>query len=206
MADLASGGYPQANPLQTILGRLGNTVQSNIPIRSNAEYLGIAAATDAAALVTNKIIVVPIAVDYGVEYSTVTFVAGATSPTVTINYAAVYSGLATAATSLLLSQSTDAASTAPTASQANSYTLATPTTATAANAPFGYWFVGVQGTGTVNSALGVSVATAVDVLQTAVFTNAPFALGASVAATTGTAPANLGTPTTVALKPLIFLS
>ena len=43
-------------------------------------------------------------------------------------------------------------------------------------------------------------------MQAAVFTNAPIALGFSVAATSATAPATLATPTTVALKPLVWLS
>ena len=206
MADLVGGQYPQFHALQTILGKPGTTAQSNLPARSNAEYLGLASATDSAALVTNKLVCVAIPVDIGNTYSTVTFVAGATSPTVTINYAAVYAGGLVAASQTLLAQSANAGSTAPTASQANSYTLATAQTATQANAPYGYWFVGIQATGTVNSALGVSVAAAVDVLQAAVFTHAPIALGFTVAATTGTAPATLASPTVVALKPIIVLS
>jgi hypothetical protein len=203
---LVKGHYPLTNPLQSILGLPSNAVQANIPVRTNAEYLGLASAADGAALVTNKLVCVAVPVDVGQTYSTVTFVAGATAPTVTINYAAVYAGMGTAALSTLLAQSTNAGATAPTASQADSYTLATPQVATAANAPYGFWFVGIQGTGTVNSALSVSVAAAVDVLQAAVFTHSPFALGFSVAATTGTAPATLASPTTVALKPIVFLS
>lgn len=207
MADLVSGRYPQQHAFQgPVFGLGSNATQSNVPVRTNAEYLGLASAADGAALVTNKLIVVAVPVDIGVTYSKVTFVAGATAPTVTINYAAVYSGQPTAASATLLAQSANAGSTAPTASQANTYTLTTPVTATASNAPYGYWYVGIQATGTVNSALSVSVAAAVDVFQTAVYTNAPFALAASVAATTGTAPSTLASPTTVTVTPIVALS
>ncbi len=111
----------------------------------------------------------------------------------------------TAATSTLLTQSVDAGAVAPTASQANTYTLSTPTTVTQANAPNGYIFAGLQQTGTANSAASVSVAAAIDVLQAAVFTNAPFALTFSVAATTATAPATLVSSTTVTVTPLVWL-
>jgi hypothetical protein len=203
---LVKGRYPVQNGLQSILGNLPNVAQANSPIRSNAEYLGLASAADGAALVTNKLVCVAVPVDIGATYSKVTFIAGATAPTTTHVYGAVYSGLATAATSLLLAQSTDGVAAAPTASQANSFTLATPQVATGTNAPQGFWFVGIQETGTANSALSVSVAAAVQVFQTAVFLNAPFALSFNVAATTGTAPANLGTPTTATVTPLVFLS
>ena len=206
MADLVSGSYAQYNPWQSLVGQAGNSTQANLPVRSNVEYLGLASCTDAAALVTNKLVCVAVPVDIGVTYSKVTFVAGATAPTTTHNYAAVYAGGLAAAAQTLLAQSADATSTAPTASQANSYTRATAQTATNSNAPYGYWFVGIQSTGTVNSALGVSVAAAVQVLQTAVFTHAPLALAFSVAATTGTAPATLASPTTVTLTPIVWLS
>ena len=207
MADLVSGRYGQLSPFQALLGGLAGSVQANLPVRSNLEYLGYSGATDAAALVTNKLVCVAVPVDIGATYKTVTFHAGATAPTLTHNYAAVYSGGTGAGTaSTLLAQSTDATSTAPTASQLNSYTLASPVTATAANAPNGYWYVGLQQTGTANSAAGATVATAVQLLSVAVATAAPVSLGFSVAATTGTAPANLGSPTPVSLLPFVWLS
>ena len=175
-------------------------------MRSNVEYLGFASATDAAGLVTNKLITVAVPVDVGTVISNVTFVAGATGPTLTHNYAALYSGGLTAATSTLLTQSVDAGAVAPTASQANTYALSSPIAITQANAPNGYIFAGLQQTGTANSAASVSVAAAIDVLQAAVFVNAPFALALSVAATTATAPATLASPTTVTVTPLVWLS
>ncbi len=173
MADLVSGRYAQKSVWQTIIGTPGNATQSDLPVRSNLEYLGLASAADGAALVTNKLICVAIAVDVGTVISKVTFIAGATAPTVTINYAAIYSGGLTAATSTLLSQSTNAGGVAPTASQANTYTLSSPIAVTQANAPNGYIFAGLQQTGTANSAASVSVDAAIDVLQAAVFVNGP---------------------------------
>jgi len=206
MADLVSARYPQWDPFSTILGRAGNATQSDLPIRSNAEYLGYASAAAGAALVTNKLVLVPIAVDPGTVVSNITFVAGATAPTLTINWAALYSGGLTAATQTLLGQSTDAGASAPTASQANSYALASPVAITTATAPNGYVYAGIQQTGTCNNAASVSVAAAIQVFQTAVFTNAPVALAFSVAATTSTAPATLASPSTVTITPYIYLS
>ena len=207
MADLVSGRYGQLSPFQIILGNPGGTVQGNLPVRSNAEYLGLASLADSAsALVTNKLACVAVPVDIGASYKTVSFLAGATSPTLTHNYAAVYAGGITAAAQTLLAQSTDATSSAPTASTVNSYTLGSTLTATAANAPYGYWFVGLQQTGTVNSAASVSVAAAVDLISAAVFTNAPTSLGFTVAATTSTAPATLASPTITTIKPIVWLS
>lgn len=206
MADLVSGRYPQTSPVAALFGLAGNATQSNIPLATNASYTGIASLADGAALVTNKLIVVPVPVDIGVTYSKINFVAGATAPTTTHVYGAVYSGLATAATSALLAQSTDGTSSAPTASQTNTFTLTAAQTATAANAPFGYWYVGIQETGTPNSAASVSLAAAVQGLAAAWTTNGPWALAASVAATTGTAPATLASPTTVTVAPIVWLS
>ncbi len=85
-ADLVSGRYGQRSVWQTITGTLGNATQSDLPVRLNVEYLGFASAADGAALVTNKLICVAIAVDAGTVISNVTFVAGATGPTLTHNY------------------------------------------------------------------------------------------------------------------------
>lgn len=203
--DLVGGGYPLGAALRAMLGQNGNEAQSNIPIRSNLEYTGFASIADGAALVTNKLIFVPVPVDPG-EYSAVTFIPGNTAPTVTIGYAAVYSGLATGATSLLLAQSANIGSTAPAAQVPYTFALTSPIIVNPTTAPFGYVFVGIQETGTVNSAASVSIAAAVDGTVGAWFTNAPFMFGGEVAATTGTAPANLGSPTGVTIKPIVFLS
>jgi len=207
MADLVSGRYPQTDSFSAgVFGLAGNGTQSNIPLATNARYTGLASLADGAALVTNKLVCVAVPVDQGVTYSKVNFVAGATAPTTTHVYAAVYSGLATPATAALLAQSTDATSTAPTASAANAFTLATAQTATATNAPFGYWYVGIQETGTVNSAASVSIAAALQNLSASWVTNGPFAYAFSVAATTGTAPATLASITAVSITPIVWLS
>ncbi len=155
---------------------------------------------------TNKLVFVPVPVDYGQEFSTVTFVPGATSPTTTHAYAAVYSGLATAATSALLAQSTDLGSTQIPVQVPYGFSLATKVIATPTNAPFGYLYVGIQETGTANSAASVAIAAAVSGTVGAWFTNAPVSFCSAVAATTATAPANLGSPTAVSVAPLVFLS
>jgi hypothetical protein len=208
MADLVSGRFPQTNPYHsTFFGGVANSAQSDVPISSNVEYLGYAGAADTAgALTTNTLTCVPIAVDYGVTYSAVLAIVGATAPTVTINYAAVYAGTAAGVGAALLGQSANAGATPPTASQVGTFTLVTPVTATAANAPNGYWYVGVQATGVTPFSLAtVTVAIAVDKLNAAVLTTAPIAMGFTAAATTATAPAVLPAVTVVAAKPILAL-
>ena len=206
MSDLISGRYPQQHAFQgAVFGLAGNATTPSSAVRSNAEYLGLTG-TAAAGLTNNKLTVVPVPVDNGVTYSQVGFIAGSTAPTLTVNYAAIYSGQSVAANATLLSQSANAGSTAPTISTVNVYTLSTPVTANAVNAPYGYWYVGIQQSGTVNNCLTSAFGTAVNVFNSTIFPNAPFSLSATVASTTGTAPTTLASPTTLAgLAPIFFL-
>ena len=207
MADLISGMYPQKHAFQgAVFGLAGNFTTSSSAVRSNIEYTGLAVAAQAA-LTTNKLSFVAIPVDNGVTYSQVSFVAGNTAPTLTINYAAVYSGQPTVANATLLAQSANAGSTAPTASAVNTYTLTTPVTANAVNAPYGYWYVGIQETGTVNNCLGAAFSAQVISLNSTLFPNAPAFWSGQVAATTGTAPSTLtGATGSAAGVPIIFLT
>jgi hypothetical protein len=201
---LVKGRYPTTNPLWSALGQATNATNPSQPVFSNASYTGIGGLTDGAGLVTNKLVVVAIPVDVGSVITKVGFIAGATAPTTTIGYAALYSGMSTGALSALLAQSANFAAVAPTASAPYSIALASAVTITAANAPNGFVFAGFQETGTVNSAASVSVAAAVGGF--AWNTGAPFSYALSVTATTGTAPATLTTPTAVTVTPLVFLS
>ena len=47
--DLVSGHYPLTAPLYSVLGANGNATQSNLPVRSNLEYTGLASVADGAA-------------------------------------------------------------------------------------------------------------------------------------------------------------
>ena len=202
MADLVSGKYSQVEPSQgPVFGLAGSVAQANVPAKTNAQYLGWSGVTDnASVLATNTITLVPVPVDLGVTYSVVHAYIGATAATVTHNYAAVYSGTSNAALAVLLGQSVDATSTPPTVSQVATFTLGSPVTATASNAPNGYWYVGLQVTGTTPFSVGaVPVAQAiVSKINAAVTTAAPSSFVLSVAATTGTAPSTAGTVTTTA--------
>src|SRR5690242_12616245 len=99
MADLASGRWPQTNPLWSIIGQPTNTVQSDIPARSNIEYLGLSSAwTDASLGSSGVMQAVPIPVDPGTVISKVSILVGATAAsTPTHSFAALYSGTNVAA-------------------------------------------------------------------------------------------------------------
>ena len=204
--DVLSGRYPLTAAIWKALGEPVNASQGNIPVRSTLEYTGFASIADGAAFVTNKLVFVPVPVEVGDIISTVTIIAGATSPTTTIGYSAVYSGLATAATAALLAQSANLGGTQIAASAPYAYTLASKILVTPANAPFGYLYVGIQQTGTCNSAASVSIAAAVSGTVGAWFTNGPVSYCSTVAATTATAPPTLATPTAATVAPVVFLS
>ena len=207
MADLISGMYPQKHAFQgAVYGLAGNFTTSSSAVRSNAEYLGMGSVAQPG-FTSNKLSFVPIPVDNGVTYSQVSFIAGTTAPTLTINYAAVYSGQPTAANATLLAQSTNAGSTAPTISTVNTYTLTTPVTANAVNAPYGSWYVGIQQTGTVNNCLSAAFRAQVISMNSTLFPNAPIFWSGQVAATTGTAPSTLtGAVGSTVGVPFMFLT
>ena len=85
MADLISGIYPQKHAFQgAVFGFAGNFTTPSSAVRTNAEYLGLGASAQPS-LTTNKLSFVAIPVDNGVTYSQVSFIAGNTAPTLTIN-------------------------------------------------------------------------------------------------------------------------
>jgi hypothetical protein len=139
MADLVGGHYPQAFGLQAVpFGNATNIAQSNVPPRSNLEYLSAGYLVDGAIAATGIQFAVPVAVDIGTTISAVTMYVGATAASLpTHSFAALYSG-ASGSTPALLVQSTDGGTAPIAASAAFKFTLTTPQNITAANAPFGW--------------------------------------------------------------------
>ena len=201
---LVRGKYPLTNPLYNLFGQVGNVVQSNIALRTNASVTGLNALTDGAALTTQVATAVAIPVEIGDVISKVTVFVGATAAgTPTNSFAALYSGVAIPA---LLTQSVDGAAAAIAASGTFIFTLAAPVLVTAANAPFGYLYASVMVKATVAPTLAsTTVAVAVAYKW---FPNSPLGLGALAhgAALTTTAPATITGQVAQAVTPLVVLS
>lgn len=211
MADLVSGRYGQLNPLAQLIG-ISNASQSDIPARSNAEYLGFGSWTDGALAGTGILCVVPVPVDPGTVVSYVSIIVGGTgASTPTHQFAALYSGTNVAAPPLI-GQSTDTTTAAIAASGALTYTLTTATAITPAQAPYGFIYAGVSITGsTIPTAAAVSVPTAVGyqwfTSSTTPKGNAALGLSLTSGSALGaTAAATLASPTAKAVAPIVILT
>lgn len=205
MADLVDGRYPEFSSIWNILGQTTNVAQSDIPVRSNAEYYGFDSWTDStAALSTAVMKAVPVAVDPGQIVSAVTVFVGATAGvTMTHQWAALYAG--TGAAPALIGQSTDGVAGAIAASAAFKFTLTTPQLITSTNAPNNFVYVAVMvAASTVPSLATVSVPTAVGYQLT---TNGPLGLSlTSGSSLTATATATLASPAAAATAPIVLLT
>jgi hypothetical protein len=142
--DILSGRYPLTAAFWSGVGQPANATQSNIPVRSNLEWPFLGDLADqAAALVSGSVTVVPVPVDIGNVITKVSILTGATANADPTNqWAAVYSGVLTTAV-LQGAQSTDATSTAIPVSGRWGFTLGASVEVTAANAPYGYVYVGI---------------------------------------------------------------
>lgn len=202
MADLASGHYAQSNPLGALYGSISNVAQPDYPARSNLEF-PVGGLSDGALAATGVGCYVAVPVDVGMSVSKVTMLVGATAgATMTHQFVAIYSGIATPA---LLAQSADGTSGAIAASAAISFTLQSPQTITAAMAPNGFIYAGVAITAaTVPTAASVATPTAVGYQF---FTGGPLFLSATAgSALGGTAAATIASPAAKATAPVLFLT
>lgn len=203
MSDLVGAHAAQNSAWDVLLGGTRNVVQSNLPARSNLEYLGLSTLTDGALAASGVCAAVAVPVDIGVVYSKITYLVGATAAsTPTHAFAAVYSGIATPA---LLAQSADSTTGAIAASAAFTVTLQTPQLATPTNAPGGFWYVSISQTGTaVSSAAAMSTPTAVGYQW---FTGGPLFFSATHgSAVGGTAPGTIASPSAKAVAPVVILT
>ena len=200
---LIRGHYPQTNPLWALTGSLANLTNSSIPVRSNLEYTGLANPTDGALAATGVACFVPIPVEPGTVITKVGILVGATAGgTITHQFAAIYSGIATPA---LIAQSTDTTSAAIAASGLATWTLNATPAITQAQAPQGFIYAGICVTAsTIPTALTVSIPTAVGYQW---FTGGPLFLSATAGSgLLGTAAATIASPAAKAVAPLVFLT
>ena len=211
MADLVSGLYGQQNPWQGIIG-LQNAVQSNVPARTNAEYLGLSTITDGALAATGVAFAVPVPVDPGTVISYVSILVGGTAASVpTHSFAALYSGTNVAAPPLI-GQSTDGTSVTTFASGAVTvFTLTNPQRITPAQAPYGFVYAAVSITATtIPTAMAVATPTAVGyqwfTSSTTPKGNSPLFLSATAGSSlAGTAAATFASPSAKAVAPIVIL-
>lgn len=209
---LVRGRYGLTYPLWSILGQPTNVAQSDIPARTNMEYMGCGGMLDtAASLVSGVMTAVMIPVDVGTPVSKISVLVGATpASTPTHSFAALYSGTTVAAPPLI-GQSTDGLTAAIAASARFDFTLTSPNVITAAQAPFGYVWAAISTTGTAQPSLATLGSNAAAV-QYAWWTNfaggqttAAFAI-TSGSAVAGTAPATLVYASQKLVAPVVFLT
>ena len=205
--DLVSGRYPLVASFSKLVGLASNAAQSNLAVRSNKEWFGLADLTDAAAsLVSGEMTVVPVPVAVGDQFSTVAVAVGATdASTPTHSWAQLYTGVLTTAKPIG-TQSADGTTAAIAASGLFKFTLGSSVIITPDLAPYGYIYVGVSVTGSgVPSLVGGNVATAA---QYARFADDPiFAAGTIGSALGATAPTSitLSSVTAIATVPEVYL-
>jgi hypothetical protein len=200
----------ERGPVEELLGGLNQSGNGGYAARSNL-YFPLGALTDGALAATGVGAVVPVPVAAGDVITAVNVPIGATAgATMTHQFAAVYSAVsATAASNLLLAQSTDTTSAAIAASALASWTLATPVTVTKANAPFGFLYVMVAITAsTIPTAAAAGTPTGINyqwVNQTAAKSPIVWS-GTAGSAVGGTAPANLTGLAAKAVAPVVILT
>jgi len=209
MADLVRGKYPVTHPTFSALGQTAVTAatQPNIGARTNASWGSMFNLTDAASIITTGVMAsIPVPVEIGDVITSISFAVGATAgATLTQSITALYSGIGTPA---LLAQSTSnvAADGGFTASGLRTFTLQTPVTITAANAPNGFVYASYSVTGTTMPTLA-AWATAAAVYYQWLSTQALKGVAAVThgSAVGATAPATITSPTVAASTPLVIL-
>jgi hypothetical protein len=207
---LTHGRYPIFSPVQALCGQTAQSETANTPIRSNLElpiYSG--ALADTASLggtTTGVMIAVPVPVDVGQTYSTVSFVVGATAAsTPTHSFAALYSGTPVAAPPLI-GQSTDGTTAAMAASTRFDFTLTTPQTITPAQAPQKYVWAAISVTSATTVPSAVTTPCGAAATQFRWFANGPlYFCQTSGSATAGTAPSTLINASTLTVAPVVFV-
>jgi hypothetical protein len=203
MSDQVSGRYHKTNPISSLLGGMANVVSGQDCARSNLEWFGLANPSDGALAATGIACCVPVPVEPGDIISKVGILVGATAGgSMTHQFVALYSGIATPA---LIGQSTDTTSAAIAASGLATWTLTTAQQITTAQCPNGFIYAAIAITAsTIPTALSVAIPTAVGYQWT---TNGPLFLSATAgSALAGTAAATIASPAAKAVAPIVFLT
>lgn len=205
MGDLVAGRYPQFNPLWRALGMPQSVLQSDIPPRTNLEFLGVSTMVDSATAATKKGVIACIPVNYGDWISKVSVLVGATAgKTAMFSFTCLYSGTTEKTEAKLLAQS-KVKETEIKASELWTQELEKPVCITAENAPNGYVFAGlvVEAT-TIETLCAVNVPTA---LQKVWFKGGPEVLACETTQKAkGEAALTTKTETAVEKVPIVFLT
>lgn len=187
-------GYNHSRGLLALTG--------GVPARSNLEW-GLGNPSDGALAATGVGCFVAVPCTPGQVVTKVSTPIGATpGGTITHQFAAIYSGIATPA---LLGQSTDTTSAAINASALASWTLSAPHTVTAAECPNGFIYAELAiAASQIPTALSIAIPTAVGYQW---WTGGPLFLAATAgSALAATAAATCVSPAAKATAPIIFLS
>lgn len=202
MADLVRGKYPITHPFSKLWGTF-NASQSDLAVRSNAEWFGLSGISDGALAATGVAAAVPVPVEPGDTFTKLRlFVGAAAEATGTHAYVALYSGIAVPA---LLSQSVDATGATAVGPVNAPFDFTLPsTTITQAQAPNGYIYASIAITATtVPTVMAVGTPTAVGYQ---LFTNAPLFFSATHGSgLVGVAPATIASPAAKAVAPIVAL-
>jgi hypothetical protein len=210
LADLVDGRYPQVNSEWSIFGQQTNVAQSDIPGRSNVEWIGLSGAIATTTLVATGVgAAVAVPVDPGMLVSKATiYVTGTGAGTPTHAFAALYAGTPVAAPPLIAgSASTDSTSAAIAANAAFSFTIP-PTLITPTNAPYGFIYLSVSMTASTVPTVVTVPGPTIGAWGTMVPpTNAPLFFSATHgSALAGTAAATIASPSNVTQVPVVVLT
>lgn len=222
MPDLVGGRYPITYPVAKALGLVGTTLeapaggnvtQGNVCSRTNAEWFGFGGWADGVLGTSEVGTVVAVPVEVGDPINKVSILVGATKgKKVEAGFAALYGALNAkleAKEQVLLAQSKSAAlGEEVLAEKPLTFTLEKEVIVTPAIAPFGFILVEIAlEAETMPTCATVSTPKATQAAGPLLFTNAPTALGGTAGTALKTkAAATLGTVTSKAVTPLVFLS
>jgi hypothetical protein len=204
MTDIVSGRYPAYDPIWLITGKRNNETQADVPVRTNLSLFKYSTVEDGALAATKVGCLAAVPVQEGDVISSVTYLIGATpGQTVSAGFVALYTGKAAGA--LLAQSKSENYNEALKASEAYKFTLEKSVLITSENAPKGFIYVVLA----LVSAVAIPTAVCSGVpkaCQQEWFTGGPEVLGGTVGTGLGTtAEATLGTVTSKANAPLVFL-
>ena len=208
MTDLVSGRYGAYDPMWLIFGKPNNAKQSNIPARSNIWEQKLTGVSDGALAGTEEGTLVAVPVQEGDIYTKVTYLVGGTGGTeCEAGFVALYAGKKTG--KLLAQSKSKKYTTQVEAGKPCVLELEKEVQISSENAPNGFIYVVLVieaptgGSGVIPTVVSSSVPKA---CQYSWFTNTPEVLTGTVG--TGlktTAEATLGSVTSKAVAPIVFL-
>lgn len=203
MTDLVSGRIPATDPMWLIFGKPNNATQGNVPARSNIWQQKLSKLEDGAIAATEVGIVVPVAVQEGDAITKATYLIGGTpGKLVTAGFVALYEGKKTG--KLLAQSKTKNFAEEIKTAEPFTFTLES-TVVIGENAPKGFVYVVLVLVSA--EAMATMISSPVPkACQYVWFTGGPEVLAGTVGTGLGaTAEATLGTVTSAATGPIVFL-